>query len=52
MISTSQELSLSQKTSEPSETFYEYVKKLRSQTTFNGSEVKKFSWYKKVLGLL
>lgn len=50
MISTSQELS--KKTSEPSETFYEYVKKLRSQTTFNGSEVKKFSWYKKVLGLL
>jgi hypothetical protein len=35
-----------------SETFYNYIKKLHSETTFNGSEVKKFSWYKKVLGLL
>jgi hypothetical protein len=34
------------------DTFYNYVKKLHSETTFNGSEVKKFSWYKKVLGLL
>jgi hypothetical protein len=34
------------------ETFYNYIKKLHTETTFNGSEVKKFSWYKKVLGLL
>ena len=35
-----------------SETFYSYIKKLRSETTYNGSKVKKFSWYRKVLGLL
>lgn len=35
------------------ETFYNYIKKLHAETTFNGSEVKKkFSWYQKVLGLL
>ena len=34
------------------ETFYNYIKKIHSETTFNGSEVKKFSWYRKVLGLL
>jgi len=35
------------------EDFYTYIKKLRCETTVNGCEVKnKFSWYKKVLGLL
>lgn len=35
------------------DSFYSYIKKLHSETTVNGSEVKqKFSWYKKVLGLL
>ncbi|MDD3419771.1 MAG: hypothetical protein PHE78_04115 [Candidatus Gastranaerophilales bacterium] len=36
-----------------SDTFYNYIAKLRAETTVNGSEVKKkFSWYQKVLGLL
>lgn len=34
------------------ESFYTYIKKQHQETTFNGSKVKKFSWYKKVLGLL
>lgn len=35
------------------ETFYNYIKKLHSETTVNGREVnQKFSWYRKVLGLL
>jgi hypothetical protein len=31
--------------------FEEYLKKQRIKTTFNGSEIAAFSWYKKVLGL-
>ncbi len=35
------------------ETFYKYIRKIHSETTVNGREVKnKFSWYRKVLGLL
>lgn len=35
------------------DSFYNYIKKIHSETTVNGSEVKqKLSWYKKVLGLL
>jgi len=32
--------------------FESYLKKQCLKTTFNGSEVEAFSWYKKVLGLL
>lgn len=32
--------------------FDNYIKRQRVKTTFNGLEVEKFSWYKKVLGLL
>lgn len=35
------------------ENFYDYIRKIHSATTVNGREVKnKFSWYRKVLGLL
>lgn len=31
--------------------FETYLKKQRVKTTFNGSELESFSWYKKALGL-
>ena len=31
--------------------FENYLKKQQIKTTFNGSEVESFSWYKKALGL-
>ncbi len=31
--------------------FENYLKKQQIKTTFNGSEVENFSWYKKALGL-
>ena len=31
--------------------FESYLKKQQVKTTFNGSEVESFSWYKKALGL-
>ena len=32
--------------------FENYLKKQQVKTTFNGSEVESFSWYKKALGLV
>ena len=32
--------------------FENYLKKQCIKTTFNGSELETFSWYKKVLGLI
>jgi len=32
--------------------FEKYLKKQCVKTTFNGSELETFSWYKKVLGLI
>lgn len=32
--------------------FENYLKKQRMNTTFNGSELESFSWYKKALGLV
>ena len=32
--------------------FENYLKKQYVKTTFNGSELETFSWYKKVLGLV
>ena len=32
--------------------FENYLKKQQIKTTFNGSELESFSWYKKALGLL
>lgn len=32
--------------------FESYLKKQCVKTTFNGSELESFSWYKKVLGLV
>ena len=32
--------------------FENYLKKQYVKTTFNGSELESFSWYKKVLGLI
>ncbi len=32
--------------------FENYLKKQCIKTTFNGSELESFSWYKKVLGLI
>ena len=32
--------------------FENYLKKQQLKTTFNGSELETFSWYKKVLGLI
>ena len=32
--------------------FESYLKKQQIKTTFNGSEVESFSWYKKALGLV
>lgn len=32
--------------------FENYLKKQQIKTTFNGSEVESFSWYKKALGLV
>lgn len=32
--------------------FETYLKKQYVKTTFNGSELESFSWYKKVLGLI
>lgn len=40
------------KEEQKADTFEKYVKKLRSKTTFNGLEIERFSWYRKVLGLL
>ena len=34
-----------------SEEFENYLKKQCLKTTFNGSELESFSWYRKVLGL-
>ena len=35
-----------------SDEFENYLKKQCIKTTFNGSELETFSWYKKVLGLV
>jgi len=35
-----------------SDEFENYLKKQCIKTTFNGSELESFSWYKKVLGLV
>ena len=32
--------------------FENYLKKQQVKTTFNGSELESFSWYKKALGLV
>ena len=32
--------------------FENYLKKQQKKTTFNGSELESFSWYKKALGLI
>ena len=32
--------------------FENYLKKQQVKTTFNGSELESFSWYKKALGLI
>ena len=32
--------------------FESYLKNQCAKTTFNGSEIESFSWYKKVLGLM
>ncbi len=32
--------------------FENYLKKQRVKTTFNGSELESFSWYRKALGLV
>ena len=32
--------------------FENYLKKQQVKTTFNGSELESFSWYRKALGLL
>ena len=32
--------------------FEDYLKHQYAKTTFNGTEIETFSWYKKVLGLL
>ncbi|MBR6722228.1 hypothetical protein IKL64_02115 [bacterium] len=32
--------------------FENYLKKQCAKTTFNGTELESFSWYKKVLGLM
>ncbi len=32
--------------------FENYLKTQRTKTTFNGTELESFSWYKKVLGLM
>ena len=32
--------------------FESYLKKQCTKTTFNGTELESFSWYKKVLGLV
>lgn len=32
--------------------FEDYLKRQCAKTTFNGSEIESFSWYKKVLGLI
>ena len=32
--------------------FENYLKKQQIKTTFNGSELESFSWYKKALGLI
>lgn len=32
--------------------FENYLKKQQVKTTFNGSEVESFSWYRKALGLV
>ena len=34
-----------------SDEFENYLKKQQVKTTFNGSEVESFSWYRKALGL-
>lgn len=41
------------KTAKPtfSDEFESYLKKQQIKTTFNGSEIESFSWYKKALGL-
>ncbi len=32
--------------------FESYIKKQYAKTTYNGSKLESFSWYKKVLGLI
>jgi hypothetical protein len=32
--------------------FYSYLKRQQNKTTFNGIEIRTFSWYKKILGLV
>lgn len=41
------------KTNNPkiNEEFEKYLTEQRTSTTFNGTEVAEFSWYKKILGL-
>ena len=38
-------------TSKFTEEFEKYLKKQALKTTFNGSDIETFSWYKKMLGI-
>ncbi len=38
-------------TSKFTEEFEKYLKKQSLKTTFNGSDIETFSWYKKMLGI-
>ena len=50
MLKTATELKKSNQTF--NDEFENYLKKQQVKTTFNGSELETFSWYKKVLGLI
>ena len=49
MLTTATEMKKTKQTF--NDEFENYLKKQQLKTTFNGSELENFSWYKKVLGL-
>ena len=50
MLTTATEMKKTKQTF--NDEFENYLKKQQLKTTFNGSELETFSWYKKVLGLI
>ena len=50
MLTTATEIKKTKQTF--NDEFENYLKKQQLKTTFNGSELETFSWYKKVLGLI
>ena len=52
MVKTVSEKEVKKVKSPFADEFEDYLKHQRTKTTFNGTELESFTWYKKILGLM